>query len=178
MAEKPTKATVADLISDPLLLRLFEYWRGKRAGRRMPARADIDPVQIPWALSRLFLVDYTPDDGFRYRLAGNELANLFGRGNLKGLTLMDFLPPERARFVEARWVPLVRDRCVVCMSGLVYLAAERTPIGERLMLPLADAADGPVTGFVGMTVCQWLSGDAARGAKHSPVDYIPVSEIP
>lgn len=175
---RPSPGRITKLLRHPEPLRLLDYWRSKRRGRPMPARDDIDPTEIAWALSRIFLVDYSPEDGFRYRLAGAEIAGVFGRGNMKGLTLRDYLAPERARFIEERWTPLVRDRCVVAMSGMVYLAAERTPIGERILLPLADEADGPVTGLLGMTVCEWLAGEVPREVRLSQVEYFPVAEIP
>src|SRR3546814_5889061 len=130
----------------------------------MPSRRDVDPTEIPWALSRIFLVDYSAQDGFRYRLAGSEIASAFGRANMKGLLFSGFLPPERARFVEERWMPLVRDRCIVVMTGMIYLAAERTSIGERLLLPLAETPDGPVTGVLGMAECAWVIG---RSEEHT-----------
>src|SRR3546814_7394739 len=82
----------------------------------MLSRNDNDPTEIPWALGRVFLVDYSPQEGFRYRLAGAEIASAFGRANMAGLRFSDFLPPDSARFVEQRWMPLVRDRCVVAMT--------------------------------------------------------------
>ncbi|MBG06491.1 MAG: hypothetical protein CMM59_20710 [Rhodospirillaceae bacterium] len=36
---------------------IYEYWDSKRQGRRMPSRADIDPVEIPEYLSNVILVD-------------------------------------------------------------------------------------------------------------------------
>lgn len=171
-------AAPSRLLRDPDLLRLLDYWRAKRRGRPLPSRADIDPTEIAWALSRILLVDYCPEDGFRYRLAGEEIAAAFGRRSMKGLAFGDFLPPERARYVEQRWQPLVHDRCVVVMSGMVYLAAERAPIGQRLLLPLADVAEGPVTAVLGMTVCEWVAGSVAREVQRAEVEYIPVADIP
>lgn len=169
---------VSTLLSAPDLFRFLDYWRGKRNGRPMPAKADIDPLEIPWALSRIFLASYSPQDGFRYRLAGAEVASVFGRSNLKGLAMSDILPPDRAKFVEGRWMPLVEDRAMIVMKGMVYLAAERTPIGERLILPLADEAGGPVTGAFGMTVCEWLAGDVPQEVKLSQIEYVAVDTIP
>ena len=97
--------TVADLVSEPPLLKLIDYWCSRRQGRAMPSKDDIDPVEIAWALNRIFLMDYSPDDGFRYRLAGGEIAKVFGHANLKGLALRDILPPEAAERVETRWIP-------------------------------------------------------------------------
>ncbi|HEY9547968.1 MAG TPA: PAS domain-containing protein, partial [Kiloniellaceae bacterium] len=136
------------------------------------------PTEIPWALGRVFLVDYSPQEGFRYRLAGAEIAAAFGRANMAGLRFSDFLPPDSARFVEQRWMPLVRDRCVVAMTGMIYFVAERTPIGERILLPLAEEAEGPVTGVFGMAVCEWMTGIVPREARLSQIEYLPIAEIP
>jgi hypothetical protein len=64
------------------------------------------------------------------------------------------------------------------MKGLVYLAAERTPIGERVLLPLADESGGKVTGVLGMTVCEWIAGSVPAEIMHSSVKAIPVTTIP
>lgn len=170
--------TVADLVSEPQLLKLIDYWCTKRQGRAMPSKEDIDPVEIAWALNRIFLMDYRPDDGFRYRLAGVEIAKVFGHANLKGLGLQDILPPEAAEMVEARWMPLVRDRCLLSMAGMVYLAAERSAVGERILLPLADDPAGPVTGALGMTVCEWLGSEAPVTAHQARLTTLPVDEVP
>ncbi|GAB4225390.1 MAG: hypothetical protein Tsb0032_31360 [Kiloniellaceae bacterium] len=177
-AEGREGSTVASTLTHPDLLKFFDYWRSKRDGRLMPAKGDIDPIEIGWALSRIFLMDYAPETGFTYRLAGAEISEVFGRSNLKGLNLRDVLPPEGARIVEARWAPLVRDSAVICMKGMIYLAAERTPLGERLLLPLADDAEGPVTGLIGMTICEWVAGDVPTEMKQSPIWAIPVTSIP
>lgn len=53
---------------------MLEYWEGRRQGRAMPARADIDPVEIAEILPFLFLVDVIGDaEDFRYRLVGTDI---------------------------------------------------------------------------------------------------------
>jgi len=172
---------VSRYLEHPDLLKIFDYWRGKRAGRPMPSRRDIDPLELGWALSRIALLDYQPGAaagaGFRYRLAGEAIAAVFGRANLKGLTFNEIMPSKGARFVEERWMPMVERHAIVCMKGMIYLASERTPVGERLLLPLADEAGGPVTGVLVMTVCEWLSGDVPQEVKSAQINYIPVAEI-
>jgi hypothetical protein len=172
------QSPISNLLVEPDLFRLFDYWSDKRRGRSMPAREDIDPLELSWALSRLSLFDFDPAVGFRYRLAGGEVAEVFGRGNLKGLTFRDLLSPQGAKVVEERWLPIVTERCVCCMKGMVYRAAERTPIGERLVLPLADTPDGPVTSLLSMTICQWVDGDVPQAVTMARAEYIPVGTIP
>jgi hypothetical protein len=57
------------------LRQAFAYWRQKCAGRRMPARADLDPTEIPELLPWVILVDVLPGD-FRYRLIGTEVCRI------------------------------------------------------------------------------------------------------
>ena len=64
---------------EPELSALFRYWEDKRGSRALPARADIDPIDIPELLPHLVLVDTAPTlDQFRYRLFGTEVAKGFG----------------------------------------------------------------------------------------------------
>jgi len=67
-------------IADLKLRRLYQYWAGKRAGRVVPLRRDIDPVEIPELLGivNLFEVRGNPRD-FRVRLNGTAVAEMTGR---------------------------------------------------------------------------------------------------
>jgi hypothetical protein len=63
-----------------VLSGLYAYWEAKRGDRLMPARADLDPLEIPQVLSHLILLDVTHDPlRFRVRLYGTEVADLRGR---------------------------------------------------------------------------------------------------
>ena len=57
----------------------LDYWDGKRRGRRMPARRDIEPTEILDLLPFVVLIDVErgPLD-FRYRLVGTAVAARFG----------------------------------------------------------------------------------------------------
>ena len=103
----PADTITASLIDDEDLRRLFDYWRVQRQGRPMPTRGDIDPLDIGWALSRIFLVDYIPAEGLVYRLAGADIASVFGRGNLKGLQPA----------TSCRWTVPLRSRPPSCGSS-------------------------------------------------------------
>ena len=64
------------------LRALFEYWRAKRVGRKMPARADLDPSELKMMLPSMILVDVTYDDvgkpDFVYRLLGTHEVEVRG----------------------------------------------------------------------------------------------------
>lgn len=51
----------ARALAIPVIERVVDYWRGRAAGRAMPARADIDPViQVPRLVPHLSLVEVRP----------------------------------------------------------------------------------------------------------------------
>lgn len=169
---------VAGYIEDPRLLDLLKYWSGKRAGRLAPSRQDIDPSQIGALLSCIYLVDFEEPDVFRYRVAGTEIAETFGHGNLKGKTLDDILSPNGRDFVTRRWLPVIRDGAVVCMKGQVYNTMDRYAFGERLLLPLADKPEGPISGLLGVTVAKWMESPGPEGRRNSDMIMIQAAKIP
>ncbi len=58
----------------PYLVDFLEYWRAKCGDRAMPARADIDPLDIPRILPYVYLVDVLDDPpDFAYRLLGTDV---------------------------------------------------------------------------------------------------------
>lgn len=122
----PADGRGLSLIVDPELRRLAEYWASKRNCRPVPSRADIDPVDIPWALPHFFLIDYDRDTGtYRYRIAGGEVETIFqsatGSHSMRRVALRDMLKPEAAALVEKRWQPLADRGDVIYMTGMVYL---------------------------------------------------------
>jgi hypothetical protein len=66
----------------PDLRAMFNYWRSKRAGRSMPARADLDPAEIKTLLPSMVLVDVIYDAAgkadFVYRLLGTHEVDVRG----------------------------------------------------------------------------------------------------
>jgi hypothetical protein len=60
---------------------LTAYWQSRRRGEKLPARSDIDPVEIPrHLLPNLFMFDVLGDGAdYRYRLVGTELVAGAGR---------------------------------------------------------------------------------------------------
>ena len=67
------------VIKDKRLLALYSYWESKRGDRSMPARADIDPAEIPSLLSIILLMDTSTAGEYRYRLVGTEIVRWLGR---------------------------------------------------------------------------------------------------
>ena len=67
-------------IIDPQLRRLYDYWAGKRDAKgKLPARADLDPAEIPALLPYVMLLDISHDPlDFKVRLAGTDICRRFG----------------------------------------------------------------------------------------------------
>jgi hypothetical protein len=64
----------------PDIAAFYTYWDGKRRGRGMPARADIDPIEIVPFLPGIILIDVVADARrFVYRLVGTREAAMRGR---------------------------------------------------------------------------------------------------
>lgn len=62
------------------ILVFHRYWDGKRRGRSMPSRADIDPAEMVPFLPGITLIDVVPDARrFVYRLVGTREVAMRGR---------------------------------------------------------------------------------------------------
>jgi hypothetical protein len=122
-------------ISHPKLAGLLAYWQQKRAGRAMPARADIEPTELKALLPHIFMVDveYAPLR-LRYRLIGSALVDVLGQ-DLKGKYL-DEMPLLFRTFAAGAYeeVLKVRGPCYKEVSGI---AAYFRVAYKRLLLPLS-----------------------------------------
>lgn len=53
------------------VLKMLAYWEGKRHGRAVPRRSDIEPAELVGLLPNIILVDVVDDHRrFVYRLVG------------------------------------------------------------------------------------------------------------
>ena len=67
----------------------YAYWLGKRNGRLMPSRSDIDATEIPRLLPYVMLIDVLAEPlDFRYRLIGTA-ARSISRRDYTGLRFSD-----------------------------------------------------------------------------------------
>jgi len=86
----------------PKIRRMHDYWLAKCAGRPMPSRADIDPLELRDCLGNLCLVEVTGETPprFRFRLDGSNLVLSTGF-DMTG-KFLDQMPDETYRgFVAA-----------------------------------------------------------------------------
>lgn len=81
--DRPTDHTqeiVAHDLTQPAIRKVYQYWLGRRGDRLMPARQDLDPLDLGYALGNICLIDVirTPRLRFRFRLDGSKLVALTG----------------------------------------------------------------------------------------------------
>lgn len=116
---------VRSLLDAGPLVDALEYWDSLPKRNGLPGREDFDPLDIPWLLPDVFVVDVQSEDRFVYRLAGTRLEQLYRR-SLKGLTPEDAFEAGANDVMSA--FRLVRDTGeVVHRRGLI----ERDGEGHR-----------------------------------------------
>lgn len=125
-------------LSSARLRRAVEYWESRRAGRRMPAWRDIDPLDVPDLLPWLLVIDVLPGAAdFRYRLIGTKVVAI-ARQDFTG-RLFSELPGkgpgsvvwENCRQVASTGGPFSRTPPYAGPDPQVRL-------GENVLLPLSD----------------------------------------
>jgi len=126
-------------IEHPLLQRLLRYWSGKKAGRDLPSRQDIDPVEIgPEILPHVMLTDVLDDGRLRYRLAGTAVEAVIGR-SLGGRYLDELLRPPYRDYILALFAEVIEGRHALYTESLYPLhGTQPERLTKRLMLPLVS----------------------------------------
>jgi hypothetical protein len=76
----PTCRLSIDRIRDAKIHQAFDYWQSIKQGKRVPARGDLDPVDIPRLLPYIYLTEIHRDPlRIRYRLVGTKVCEMAGR---------------------------------------------------------------------------------------------------
>ena len=159
----------AEIIGDRRLAELYRYWDGCRRGRGMPARPDLDPVDIPRLLSILILVDVKGDGDYRFRLIGTELVTV-ARRDITGLRFEEAFPPgPYLNYLFALYAELIRERRPIYTEGIYVIGSPgRRRYTRRLILPLS--ADGRRIDMVLGAHVHELMSDPERAALHDRKD--------
>lgn len=133
---------IEESLDEPLLAELYQYWSERRGTRRAPARADIDPIDIPHLLPYIALTEVVlPSDGeaprFRYRLAGTEIEDRFGCP-LTNRFLDELKEGEYLAYVQSLYRHLMAEVLPVYAESSFETGDSNTLLAKRLMLPLSD----------------------------------------
>ena len=124
-------------IADPRLQRLYDYWLDKRQGRRTPARADIDPLEMLYVVGNIMLVDVFGEAPLRFRIRLHG-TNLFLRhgGELTG-KIIDELPATERRELVIQTFTQVASTGEPLHAHRKFLLDRRWTQYETLVLPLS-----------------------------------------
>jgi hypothetical protein len=128
------------IIADDRLCTLYQYWQGKRAGRAMLTRADIDPVEIPRLLPHIILIEVAEGGRrFRFRLVGTAIIQAAGT-ELTARYLDEVLPdPDYKAHVLSLYRTLMETRRPVYSESEYMSPAGRMDyLCSRLLLPLSS----------------------------------------
>lgn len=146
---EPLRLAPFDVYIDPLLefqdrrLReLLAYWQGKRLGRAMPARADVNPADIVSHLPSVFLIGAappacTPGD-FYVRLMGTALNEMLA-DDYTGRTLAQGMPGKAASALAKVLGTICELRRPLRLYGHAAFLPDRIPAAiEAIVLPLSS----------------------------------------
>jgi hypothetical protein len=125
-------------LNDGRLQRLFAYWLEKRGDRPFPAKAAIDPVEFPYILGYVTLVDVEREPRrYRFRLDGSILVELSGM-DYTGRYLNELPGEEYVAFIKETY-----DRVVDSGEPHRYrkngLFDQQHFSEETIILPLGDS---------------------------------------
>lgn len=136
-------------LQHPVLAFLKSYWDSKRAGRLMPARADIRPSDMKEHLGWIVLLDVMPGcSDFRYRTIGSRVTQYF-LSDSTGKTITEaFQAYGDAAVRGVLWVhrKAAQDKIPVRAYGGAGWLGRSFLDFDSLFLPLSD--DGATTNMV------------------------------
>jgi hypothetical protein len=130
-----------DGIVHPSLQRLYQYWSEKRGGRNMPSRADIDPLDIRYAIGNVILIDVIDGEPlkFRIRLHGTNLAERV-RFDLTG-KMLDEMPQAEFRDLTRQSFTKVATTKKPLHAHRDRILDDRLRRYETIILPLSSDGD-------------------------------------
>jgi len=155
-------------LDDPLLREIYAYWRERRAERRMPARRQIDPTDMPRLLPHLVISEQL-DGGarFRYRLAGTAVAGAVGF-NPTGRCIDEVVSGGYGDFITGLHRTVCREAVPLFAASAFSPAARgRHFFARRLMLPLSDD-DRSVNQILSLVIFHFAAGRPALTVVDRP----------
>jgi hypothetical protein len=149
-----TRLSLAD-ISHETLQRMYDYWQSKCREGRLPGRKDIDPLDFPWALGLVCLLDVQRHPlAFRYRLDGTIIAERHG-ADFTGRTTDEVKPDFYAALLRKHFSEVAETRRPT-LYRITLRHAGQAKTYLRLALPLAR--DGHNVDMI-MTVSDRINPD-------------------
>lgn len=130
-------ADFAAAIQSDVLRRLVAHWSRIRGQRRMPARADFDPLDVRYALGYISLIEVHRDPlRFYFRLDGSKQVDLFGVDCTRRF-LDEAVPADHVALATASFSTVVERREPSYLRRQVALH-ERLIEYEVVILPFSN----------------------------------------
>ena len=135
-----------DVTDDASFLELLAYWQDKRAGRELPLRAAIDPLELRRHLGSLGMIECLPEfEDFRFRLIGSRIVETYGRDST-GKTVGELYAqtdPAFGDFLRNTLRHVATHKLIARCTGSLRPVDRDYRRFDSLLLPL-DGGDGAV----------------------------------
>jgi hypothetical protein len=145
-------AAFRDAIRDDVLIALYDYWCSRKSGEKLPARADIDPVDMPRAaLPYIVLMEVGGGENrIRYRLVGTAIVSEWG-ADVTGKYLDEVMEGTYLEFVRGLYIDVMEHRCAVLSESTFRWDVGKTVWAHRLYMPLASDGETVDMVLIGQT---------------------------
>ncbi len=111
-------------MASAIIIDALRYWERIRGNRAMPARSDLDPLDIPKLLAHVMLVDVLREPlDFRFRLIGTEVQYIISR-NYQGVRFSELPHMTRGNQVWSDYEGVVVTRAPATAS-VSYVGADQ-----------------------------------------------------
>ncbi len=111
----------ADIADASEIMQFHAYWRSIAKADALPARRDMDPVDIPTIIPWMFLIDVLRADDtldFRFRLIGTRNGDLVGQ-DATGKRVHDAFPEATANLMSRSYAEVVAEGRPLCWRASV-----------------------------------------------------------
>src|SRR5579885_545802 len=137
-------------LDHPILAPLYRYWQEKRGARALPARRDIDPLEMgPALLPHLMLGDLLERGArVRFRLVGTLVVKRFGFDPTG-----KYLDAEKGGWFDLMGALarlLYSERAPVYAESLFIWGNGRRMEAQQLLLPLTQDGPDPAIALAGL----------------------------
>jgi hypothetical protein len=121
----------------PDLLRLLDYWHGKRGARAFPRRADVDPLDLGFMLERIALTEVHEEPRrYRLRIVGSWWKTVAGF-ETTGLWLEDWPHANQRKLTADTYETLIAARRPLRAVRDAWVDDKKLSY-EILLLPLSE----------------------------------------
>lgn len=152
--------TFRDHLGGTELEALYDYWDSKREHGALPARADIDPIELRGLLRHVVLAEVV-DGGerIRYRLVGTGMVERWG-ADFTGKHVDEIMQGSYRDFLMRLFQDSIDNQCAVFSRSQFRWDVGRSLDTSRLFLPLSE--DGET---VDMILIGQIFGDDVGSAQ-------------